>query len=79
MNIVDKIKSCYRRRKRKRTLKKRLELEMIDTICTLCRYIYYDSKYDSMSRANCRMIATHFNDHFEILKALSYELQGKDM
>ena len=75
MKIVDKIKLRYRIWKRKRTLKKRLELEMIDTMCTLRKYLYCDSR----DHANGRVVGTHLNDHFNNLKSLSLELQGKDI
>ncbi len=72
---MKKIKSWIRRWNRKRTLKKRLELEMVDTMCTMCKYLYYVSR----GHGNSRVVGTHFNYHFETLKALEYELQGKDI
>lgn len=75
MNIIDKIKLRFRIWHRKRTLKKRLELELIDSMCTLYKYLYYVSR----GHGSSKVVGTHFNDHFNNLKSLSLELQGKDI
>ena len=48
---------------------------MIDAMCTLYKYLYYVSR----GHGNSRVVGTHFNDHFNNLKSLSLELQGKDI
>ena len=60
---------------KRRKLKKGVELEMLETLCTICLYLADESRHSSMFRGK---YYGHFDSHFRKLKDYSYELRGID-
>ena len=60
---------------KRRKIKKEIELEMLETLCTICLYLADDSKHSPILRGK---YYGHFDSHFRQLKEYSYELRGVD-
>ena len=66
--MIKKIRLWYIRKK----LQKQLEIEMIETMCTILKYLEAESRYTRHGRE----LAYHFESHFEKLKEISCQLRG---
>nr|DAF82261.1 MAG TPA: hypothetical protein [Caudoviricetes sp.] len=53
------------------TLKKRMRIEVIETLCTICLYLESEGRY----RHN--HYAVHMRSHFDELKHISCDLRGE--
>ena len=51
------------------TLKKRMRIEVIETLCTICLYLESEGRY--------RHNAVHMRSHFDELKHISCDLRGE--
>ena len=60
--MFKKIKSHF-------VLKRRIQIEILETLCTICLYLEHDAHYDR------NPYMKYFGSHFEALKALSKELR----
>ncbi len=66
--MIKRIKLWYMRKK----IQKQLEIEMIETMCTILKYLEAESRYTRHGRE----LAYHFESHFEKLKEISCQLRG---
>ena len=55
----------------RKKLQKQLEIEMIETMCTILMYLEVESRSTRYGRLDC-----HFESHFEKLKEISCQLRG---
>lgn len=53
------------------TLKKRMRIEVIETLCTICLYLEREGRY-----RNIYPYADHMRGHFNELKHISCDLRG---
>lgn len=58
---------------KKRKLNKEIEVELLETMCTICLYLGEDSRHAPYM---FRKYAPHFDLHFRKLKDYSYQLRG---
>lgn len=54
------------------SLQRRIQIEILETLCTICLYLERDSHYDRNPYGG------HFGGHFRVLKDLSTELRDKE-
>ena len=52
-------------------LQRRIKIETLETLCTICLYLGYDGHYSK------NRYAEFMRDHFECLKELSNELRSR--
>ena len=64
--MIKKIKNYFR-------LKRAIQHEILETLCTICLYLDYEGHY-SRNR-----YAQHMQEHFHRLKELAEDLRGREM
>jgi len=60
---------------RRKKIEREIEIEMLETLCTICLYLADDSKHSPILRGK---YYPHFCSHFRNLKEYSYSLRGID-
>ena len=60
----------FKKIKRYFELKRRIQFEVLETLCTICLYMCHDGHYGR------NPYARHMDSHFKSLKDLSTELRG---
>lgn len=63
--MIKKIKKYF-------SLQRKIQLEIIETLITICLYLNYDSHFSRYPRSEC------FAGHFKSLKSLSDELRERE-
>lgn len=53
------------------SLQRRIQIEILETLCTICLYFRHDGHYDR------NPYTQYMDSHFRCLKNLSEELRGK--
>ena len=54
------------------SLQKRIQIEILETLCTICLYLGHDNRYDKNPYAG------YMIGHFKSLKEFSKELRGQE-
>ena len=62
----------FKRIKEHLSLQRRIQIEILETLATICLYLERDSHYDRNPYGG------HFGGHFRTLKDLSAELRAKE-
>jgi len=60
---------------RRKKIEREIEIEMLETLCTICLYLADDSKHSPILRGK---YYPHFCSHFRNLKEYSCSLRGID-
>lgn len=54
------------------SLRRRIQAEILETLCSICLYLDFDGHFSK------NRYAVYMHDHFETLKILSKELRSKE-